>query len=494
MEVFNRLVNNINRSAAEYVGLFGYAYGATISNVGLVNVSITGKNQVGGLAGYSQGNITNSYTTGSVSGTHDVGGLVGYNYDLITDSYSTVTVTGSEDIGGLVGHNEWGLISDSYANGSVSGVKWVGGLAGYNYNEIFDSYATGKVSGEKHIGGLVGYNAGTVAGSFWDTVTSRQSTSAGGEGKTTEEMMDLATFSSWDIDDAGGTGKTWRIYDGYTYPLLRSFLIKAPANVNADAKVYDGTTALTGTSYRWKTAVDTDKIFGTASYEAESDDAGKRNIILTGLYSNQQGYDIDYRGRVDISKAPLVVTAEDDVKLYHDNAYYGGNGVTYNGLVSGEDSTVLEDTLDYGGDSQGALLVGTYDITPFGLMSDNYYITYISGVLTINNTHSAICQTQMVGGNNENLLMMGFGAGGSGPANTFSPPPILDTGNAGPSGGGDEDRISNPGFPLGQTDFKLLDYFLQNSGMSRIITVYISSLPASMQNERTHFPRQGIAP
>jgi len=72
----------INRPSQDYVGLFGYAYSrgnntSTLKNVGLIGNSVKGNNYVGGLAGYSRGIVTNSYSTGDVSGNTYVGGLVG---------------------------------------------------------------------------------------------------------------------------------------------------------------------------------------------------------------------------------------------------------------------------------------------------------------------------------------------------------------------------------------------------------------------------------
>ena len=70
----------INRPATTYVGLFGRTSNGIISNVGLLNVNITGNYYVGGLVGSenSSGSITNSYSAGSVSGSNnEVGGLMG---------------------------------------------------------------------------------------------------------------------------------------------------------------------------------------------------------------------------------------------------------------------------------------------------------------------------------------------------------------------------------------------------------------------------------
>jgi filamentous hemagglutinin family protein len=63
--------------------------------------------------------------------------------------------------------------------------------------------------------------------------------------------------------------------------------------------------------------------------------------------------------------------------------FAGGNGVAYTGLVAGETSAVLAGLLGYGGTSQGAINAGTYVITPSGLTSGNYTITYVNGVLTL---------------------------------------------------------------------------------------------------------------
>ena len=64
---------------------------AEITNVGLLDVDITGNNRVGGLVGDNSGGgtITNSYATGTASGNNNVGGLVGLNIGgAITNSYA----------------------------------------------------------------------------------------------------------------------------------------------------------------------------------------------------------------------------------------------------------------------------------------------------------------------------------------------------------------------------------------------------------------------
>ena len=160
----------IYRPSEIQVGLFGYARRATIRNVGLEDVDITGgASFVGGLIGYNEASpVSNSHVTGKVNaiGGTRVGGLVGYvsyyggSYTgNITDCYSAADVNASGYVGGLVGFTEYGpTISRSYASGDVNGTtSRVGGLVGDNYTGTITScYATGDVTGAHTIGGLVG--------------------------------------------------------------------------------------------------------------------------------------------------------------------------------------------------------------------------------------------------------------------------------------------------------------------------------------------------
>jgi len=226
----------INRPDKNYVGLFTHISWTrhidnvgVVENVGVVNADVTGSAQVGVLVGHNEGLVNNSYSSGSVTGDSRVGGLVGWNQATLSNSYSTCSVTGDSRVGGLVGDNWYyrGILSNSYSTGSVTGSMQVGGLVGVNfYGNVTHSYSTGGVTGSTQVGGLVGYNKATVSNSFWDTVTSGMEESDGGTGKTTAEIMNIATFSgaAWDICGVtpGVTNPacTWNIIDGQTYPFL----------------------------------------------------------------------------------------------------------------------------------------------------------------------------------------------------------------------------------------------------------------------------------
>jgi len=108
--------------------------------------------------------------------------------------------------GGLAGRN-FGSITTNYITGKVSGNENVGGLVGSNPGNLSNCYSTCMVSGTgARVGGLVGSGGGSK--SFWDIETSGQTTSAGGTGLTTAEMMDpemlglngLANNPNWILD------------------------------------------------------------------------------------------------------------------------------------------------------------------------------------------------------------------------------------------------------------------------------------------------------
>ena len=163
----HRITNlTINRPTTDSVGLFGYASGATLSDVHLVGASVRGRSQVGALAGYQDNLIERSSASGNVTGAGDyIGGLVGYNDGVVSRSSSSAAVSGVNSVGGLVGLNNRDQVISSRASGSVSGSgDRVGGLVGDNQASVVDSQASGTVNGATAVGGLVGWNEGTITG------------------------------------------------------------------------------------------------------------------------------------------------------------------------------------------------------------------------------------------------------------------------------------------------------------------------------------------
>lgn len=217
----------IKAGGQDFIGLFGATRNAVITHLLLKNINVSGQKNVGALIGYAYDatQVTQVTANGMVvaSGSEDtsnIGGLIGGldSKGMVTHSFANITVNaGTANIaGGLVGLNN-GWIANSYAAGAVTGLSVVGGLVGDNEGSINYSYAVGQVTGSKITGGLIGAaNVGAAVSSYWDTETSGQATSAGGNGKTSAEMHKQSTFTGWDFINI------WNINDGISYPLLQN--------------------------------------------------------------------------------------------------------------------------------------------------------------------------------------------------------------------------------------------------------------------------------
>ncbi|MEN8126799.1 MAG: GLUG motif-containing protein [Planctomycetota bacterium] len=206
-------------------GLVGENWSGTITSCHSSGAVVaSGTYSAGGLVCSNYGGIIDSYSTCTVDG-YTAGGLVGSNSPRgvggpndgrIASCYSTGAVTASYEVGGLAGSNQ-GSITDCYSTGSVNGGSFVGGLIGSTWGGIIvNSYSTGSVNGDLPVGGLIGENLiSSVTNCFWDTDTSGQTTSHGGTGKTTAQMMTQSTFTGWDF-----VNDWMMLREGEDYPRL----------------------------------------------------------------------------------------------------------------------------------------------------------------------------------------------------------------------------------------------------------------------------------
>ncbi|WP_426701625.1 YDG domain-containing protein [Rhodanobacter sp. Col0626] len=385
----------------------------------------TGPGCVGGLAGNSSADITNSYATGNVTGTA-VGPLPG----------TTTRAPDAQYIGGLVGWQEDGTISNSFAIGDVKGFRYAGGLVGWANATIANTYATGDVTSSdfySYSGGLVGYLSngavttsyatgavantsgapndfnylgglvgvfdiesgvptGSVSDSFFATtdadgnaINTGLSGNTHGTGKTLAELRQAATFAGWDMSANGGSGAVWRIYEGDTSPLLRSFM--TAVTVSADpsgGKTYDGNIASGG--YTTSVPVDPSLLLGSLSYSTNGADAGTYRTadgslhVVGSLHSGQFGYDIAYSGdnELTIAKADATVTANSTTVGY-DGQAQSVSGYTVTGLVNDETASVLDSLSESGGAGTNA---SSYAHTVGG-SDNNYNLIFVEGSLTI---------------------------------------------------------------------------------------------------------------
>lgn len=149
---------NVDGARTNYVGLFGYLNGATISNLKVAsngglsitdNDGIVGIEYVGGIAGCAvDSTLYNTVLAygGWVRGENYVGGIVGYGERITivsSEAVSSANVGGETYVGGIVG--KWIVSNQNQIGGSVAGqryvtpadqtdvmgIKYVGGIAGW---------------------------------------------------------------------------------------------------------------------------------------------------------------------------------------------------------------------------------------------------------------------------------------------------------------------------------------------------------------------------
>ncbi len=223
----------IKNAGGQNIGLFGYTSSiAVIKNLRLLDVYIYGNSAVGALVGYNQGTIDRC----AVSSTHnDYPAQTIYIFgQSAQDSYIF-----GQFAGGLVGGNV-GTITNSYSIAKINSGKdfpYAGGFVGANSGTIRNCYSSGAVTGSAPIGGFTSFNNGSIDSCFWDTETSGLTISAGGTGKTTDEMKALSTFINGGWDFAGqttnGTDEIWYldslVNSGY------SFLNNTVNTISADS-------------------------------------------------------------------------------------------------------------------------------------------------------------------------------------------------------------------------------------------------------------------
>ncbi len=228
----------------QYVGLFGYiGSGGTVKDVTLEEVKIESDNEmsaVGGVVGYSYGNIENCSVSGSVSSNSTAGGVVGAQLSgSITGCSSSATVKGVTYAGGIAGYtNGGGSLTGCYATGSISvennttNAAWAGGVVGSNGSSTLTAcYATGSVtssgSGTIYAGGVTGTNDfGTLTACYHANGTiSCPGGTTGGAGRNYKGLMSyggIITACYWGSngqiqgigEDQVGTGGTTQVTDG----------------------------------------------------------------------------------------------------------------------------------------------------------------------------------------------------------------------------------------------------------------------------------------
>jgi len=373
-------------------GLVGVLVGGSTVIDSFASTSVqANKTNAGGLVGFiSNGNnsIENSYASGNVTATKvNAGGLVGLikssGSNTISGSFASGNVSAKQKSGGLIGFILSGTnqINNSYSSSNVTATKnKVGGFIGMissGTNTINNSYSTGSVSGNRSGGfiGLISNGSNSVNNSFWDVTSSGLATSAAGLGKTTAQLRDLANYSTvgWSIDDVGSSNNVWRIYDGYTYPLLRGMLL--PLDLAEQNVIYDGSAHGYNLVNNYAGLISADL---SQRFINVNDDSSN-----SGIYSQQHGYDIS-GAEFNIIARTINLSAE---RQYDGSGVYAVAEFSSNDLVAG---TLLSSILSGSGSTSEVNRGSAYnlDVNSLSLSDSNY--TLVGG------SHSAEISARII--------------------------------------------------------------------------------------------------
>lgn len=479
--------------------------------------SVEGENNVGGLAGYNTGDISESFFSGVANGQSNVGGIAGIHYSDYMGIGGVVSAcrVGSESqiiaalnyAGGITGYNQSDILN-SYSNAEISCPDYVGGIAGYNDREenmyedvigvVMYCYSASSIMGSSNAGPLVGAGNGDITFSYWDINASGQESSAGGTGLNGIAMREAASFTDWDFTNVwgidaleeyvsypyllnneenphpGAIGKvtvtSWPTASDIVYgqvvgesvlsggaathegsPVSGNFYFMFVADMNeagtveeevaffpVDAEAYlpviDGSTSLNVLPKPVSVinAVAQDKIYDGTTVAVVSEAVLEDNAVEGGddvVLSNHTSGTFAQTGAGDgitvttnmtlsgpdaanydleqpvlsasISKASLTVTAGDQTRLYGEvnpDLTFG-----YSGFVNGEDASVLMTLPSVSTLADAGSNVGDYAITVGDGSDENYDFSYIEGVLSVNPaplTVKAKDATRIVGATN----------------------------------------------------------------------------------------------
>lgn len=167
---------------------------------------------IGGLIGDNQGgSLTAGYNTGAINAKNssNVGGIAGRNSGKIDQVFNTVMVKpgSNQDI-------------------AITGGSYVGGLVGNNQanGEIRNAYNTSTVTATGVSGNLVGTNSGTVKYVYGVADKLIGNGNAAEYGYVIDDSDTWLQEGTYEYFPFGANG--WKIYNGYSNPMLSVFLTK----------------------------------------------------------------------------------------------------------------------------------------------------------------------------------------------------------------------------------------------------------------------------
>ena len=233
----------------------------------------------------------------------------------------------------------------------------------------YDGTMTATLSGTGSLVGVVGTDVVSLSGTATGTFSDKNV----GTGKTVNFSGLSLTGSAAGNYSITGTANT------------TANITAAPLAVIAAAqtKVYGAADPTLTYTQSGLVGGDTIAVFtGALARVAGETVAGGPYPINQGSLSAGGNYTITFTGaNLTITPAPLTVTADNKVRF--EKVANPAFTATYTGFVNGETASVLGGTLAITTTATSASAPGSYPVTPAGLTSGNYSLTFVPGTLTV---------------------------------------------------------------------------------------------------------------
>ena len=415
----------------------------TLTLTGVVAADLGNVTLTGGTAGFATATVGTGKTV-TLTGATLTGTAAG-NYNLSSVSTTTAAITALGFTGSFTAADK---VYDGNTNATVLTRSLSGVLAGDTVNVTLTGGTAGFANATVGAGKLVTLTGATLTGTAADNY------SLSSVGTTTAAVTALGITGNFTAAD--------KIYDGNASATvltrtLNGVLAADAANLNltggtasfANATVGAGRTVtlngatITGTAvgnYSLSTVGTTTAAITAASLTVAALDAsrvyGQTNPVFTAIYlgfvngetntvlggtlvlssiadtnSSAGQYPINLGGltaanysltfsdgTLTVLPHALTVTVQPKTKIY--GAADPVFTVSYAGFVNGESNTVLGGTLAFSRAAGENVAGSPYAVTPSGLTSTNYSVTYLNGTITINQaalTIAADNQTKVYG-------------------------------------------------------------------------------------------------
>ncbi|MCH8487873.1 MAG: T9SS type A sorting domain-containing protein [Candidatus Cyclonatronum sp.] len=153
----------------------GYAQGASITDLHLRNVNISGTQFAGGFFGVFRNSVMERVSvSGNITVPSDDDCCFAAGIALTVEGNSTLTevmadvnITGAHNLGAIASIvQEDAIITKAIARGTLTGNNQLGGIAAENSGTISNSYSTVTIQGATNSGGMVAIDSGHIINSW----------------------------------------------------------------------------------------------------------------------------------------------------------------------------------------------------------------------------------------------------------------------------------------------------------------------------------------